>query len=106
MYGVSNGSEFGKALFSAIVKVDLVTGEEFYWSIPNTACGEPIFVREPAGVAEDAGVLLIIVLNAAEKRSFLAVVDAQTMTERARATVPQPVSLTFHGKYIPDGAQA
>lgn len=62
--------------------------------------GEPIFVEDPEGDVEDAGVILTVALDTAAKNSFLAVIDAKTMTEVARATVPQPVPFGFHGAYV------
>lgn len=97
-YGVS--SQQGDFAFNSLVKTDATTGKYTIWSVPNTACGEPIFVPKPGSNVEDEGVLLSVVLDAEEKRSFMAVIDAQTMTEVARATVPQPVPLGFHGRYM------
>ena len=100
IYGVSQNPDFGDHLFNALVKIDISTGEEIYWAIPQLVCGEPIFVKDPDGDTEDAGSLLSVVLDATAKKSFLAVIDARSMKEVARATVPQPVPLGFHGKHI------
>ena len=48
---------------------------------------------------EDAGVILSVVLDAANERSFLAVLDAATMEELARAEAPTRLPFGFHGQF-------
>lgn len=98
-YGISNLVDESVA-FSSIVKMDVVTGEKMLWTPADASCGEPIFVPKPGGEEEDEGVLLSVVLDAAEEKSFLAVIDAQTMTEIARASVPRALPLAFHGQFM------
>lgn len=43
-----------------------------------------------------------MVLTAAAGHSFLFVLDAPPLAERARATLPHPIPLGFHGNQIPD----
>ena len=59
-------------------------------------------MARPGGSAEDDGVLLSIVLDTAEERSFLLVLDAATLEERARAAVPHHIPFGFHGNHFPD----
>jgi len=82
--------------------------------------GEPVFVPRPRGAArreagswregpesgrpdaevpEDDGVLLSVVLDAANATSFLLVLDAATLEEVGRATVPHALPLGFHGEF-------
>lgn len=98
-YGISNAVASGVA-FNSLVKVDVVSGEKLVWTPRDAACGEPMFVPKPGGEAEDDGVLLSVVLDAEEERSFLAVIDAQSMTEISRASVPRAVPIGFHGQYM------
>src|SRR3954453_5458450 len=62
--------------------------------------GEPVFVREPGTDAEDAGVVLSVVLDANAGRSFLLVLDAGTFDEVARAEAPHHIPFGFHGQYF------
>ena len=64
--------------------------------------GEPVFVARPGGSAEDDGVLLSIVLDTARERSFLLILDAASLEERARAAVPHHIPFGFHGNHFPD----
>ncbi len=100
-YGISDsGLEAPAPLFNSLVKVDVESGDTLYYTPTDGACGEPIFVADPEGTEEDDGVLLSVVLDKAEEKSFMAVVDARTMREIARATVPQVVPFGFHGQYM------
>jgi carotenoid cleavage dioxygenase-like enzyme len=62
--------------------------------------GEPVFVARPGATAEDDGVLLTVGSAVNEERSCMAVLDAATLQVRARAEVPLPVPLGFHGSFF------
>lgn len=98
VYGVSEAGD-NSSVFSEIAKLDVTTGMRKSWSVDNGIVGEPIFVPDPAGNDEDDGMLLIVVLDAVTQRSSMVVVNAKTLTEVARASVPQAVPLGFHGKF-------
>lgn len=95
-YGISNT---GGMPFSEVGKFDVVERKRTVWSVPDSVVGEPIFVPNPDGVDEDDGALLVVVLDAKSRASFLVVLDARSMKEVARATVPQVVPLGFHGRF-------
>jgi carotenoid cleavage dioxygenase-like enzyme len=57
-------------------------------------------VGRPGRAAEDDGVLLSVVLDAEQGNSFLLVLDARSLEELARATVPQPILFGYHGEYF------
>jgi len=57
-------------------------------------------VPRPEAGAEDDGVLLSLVLDAAAGRSFLLVLDARDLSELARASAPHPVPFGFHGEFF------
>jgi carotenoid cleavage dioxygenase-like enzyme len=82
------------------VKVDVSDGSRLEWRAEGCYPGEPIFVREPGAEAEDGGVILSVVLDAAAERSFLLVLDAGTMAELARAEAPHHIPFGFHGQYL------
>ena len=83
-----------------IVKLDVATGEHRSWDERLCFPGEPVFVAAPGGRAEDDGVLLSVVLDAARGTSFLLVLDARTLSERARASVPHHIPFGFHGIHV------
>ena len=87
--------------YDRLTKLDVRTDEARVWSEPDTFPGEPIFVPAPDRTEEDAGVLLSVVLSGSKERSFLLVLDAQTMTEQARAWLPVAVPHGFHGLFEP-----
>ncbi|RWN59082.1 carotenoid oxygenase family protein [Mesorhizobium sp.] len=70
------------------------------WTESGCYPGEPVFVARPAGGEEDDGVLLSVVLDAGAGTSFLLVLDAATLAELARASVPHHVPFGFHGNYF------
>mmetsp|Transcript_14884 Transcript_14884/g.25825 ORF Transcript_14884/g.25825 Transcript_14884/m.25825 type:complete len:96 (+) Transcript_14884:7-294(+) len=91
------------ALNDRIVKIDCETKIASYWFEPYQYPGEPTFVPNPsAGQGdEDDGVLLVVVYDGLQKKSYLLVLDAKTMTEQARMYTPHPITLGFHGGFHP-----
>ena len=87
------------SFMDGIVKFDNITRTSIFWEEEGHTPGEPIFVADPEGEAEDDGVLLTVVLDGYVERSYLLVLRAQDLTELGRAEVPGPVSLGFHGAY-------
>lgn len=67
--------------------------------------GEPVFVPKPGAAAEDEGLLLTTVLDGQEKRGYLLVLDAKTMTEVATASLDagEHLPYTQHGRWFDDG---
>jgi beta,beta-carotene 9',10'-dioxygenase len=57
-------------------------------------------MARPAGVEEDDGVLLSVVLDIGARSSFLLVLDAATLGELARASAPHHIPFGFHGNYF------
>ncbi len=62
--------------------------------------GEPLFVPSPKAATEDSGVILSAVMSA-QGTSFMLVLDAATMRELGRATLPYTIPWRFHGAFIP-----
>jgi beta,beta-carotene 9',10'-dioxygenase len=90
----------GPGWIDRLVKVDVRAGARREWSAPGCYPGEPIFVRRPGDEAEDGGVVLSVVLDAAAGRSFLLVLDAPSFEELARAPAPHHIPFGFHGDYV------
>ena len=83
----------------SIVAADVEDGTTREWSEPDRWPGEPVFVAEPGSDAEDAGVLLSIVLDGERGNSFLLVLDASDLDELARVEVPHHIPFGFHGQF-------
>jgi carotenoid cleavage dioxygenase-like enzyme len=91
-----------RGFYDQLVKVDLRSGASTTWWAPGCYPGEGVFVGRPGRVAEDDGVVLSVVLDAARGTSFLLVLDAATLAEIARAELPHPVLLGYHGQFYDD----
>ena len=98
-------------LSDSLVKVDTATRDVLIWSGPKGHTpGEAIFVGRPrtAGAAgddegapaEDDGVLLSVVLDGANRTSYLLCLDAVTMSELGRAECEFAVALGLHGQHV------
>ncbi|QCJ45917.1 carotenoid oxygenase family protein [Haloprofundus sp. MHR1] len=117
VYGVGTAERSPEGYADRIVKIDLGERDGQFrasrtWTEPNVYPGEPLFVPrvspETDGdgeetVAEDDGALLSVVLDADAERSFLLILDAATMTERARAVFDAPIPFDFHGQFYRSG---
>jgi len=102
VYGIS----VDDAATVSIVKIDTELRRTRSWTQPGQYPGEPVFVPEPGGEEEDAGVLLSVVLDTAEGQSALVVLDARDLSELARARVPHHVPFHFHGEYFADSGRS
>jgi carotenoid cleavage dioxygenase-like enzyme len=107
-YGRCNGRPYryawgvgtdGAGFFDRIVRADLDDRSCLAWSEPDCWPGEPVFVARPGVRGEGEGVLLSVVLDGAAGTSFLLVLDAATLSEVGRATVPHHIPFGFHGQY-------
>ena len=87
------------SLPTAIAKVRPETTETHRWSRSGVHPGEPLFVPDPDGDAEDGGVLLSLALDSHAERSVLFCLDAATLTERGRAVLPHRLPAGFHGQF-------
>lgn len=100
VYGV--GVRAGRGFYDQLVKIDLASRETVTWHEPDHYPGEGVFVGRPGREAEDDGVVLSVVLDAARGTSFLLVLDAASFTEVARAELPHPVLHGYHGQFYGD----
>ena len=87
------------SFMDGIVKFDNITQQSIFWEVEGHTPGEPIFVADPEGTAEDDGVLLTVVLDGFVERSYLLVLDARDLRELGRAEMKGPMSFGFHGAY-------
>ncbi|WP_264555549.1 carotenoid oxygenase family protein [Halocatena marina] len=98
VYGVGINRDAPEEFLDRLVKVD-INGSTKTWHEPSTHPGEPVFVSAPDATREDQGVILSVVLDSVDDRSFLLVLDAESFKERARATVEHPIPNGFHGQF-------
>lgn len=98
VYGIStyDANNFANRL----VKVDISQRTSKSWSEEGCYPGEPVFVTAPNATKEDEGVILSVVLDAPNHKSFLLVLDAGTFEEIARAEVSHHIPFGFHGQYF------
>ncbi|SEQ02380.1 carotenoid oxygenase family protein [Microlunatus flavus] len=99
VYGVGTPESLTTTFSDRLVKVDVEDGRSRTWAQPGCWPGEPVLVRDPTSAAEDAGVVLSVVLDSRRRRSFLLALDAGTFREVARAEVPDVLPLGFHGQW-------
>jgi carotenoid cleavage dioxygenase-like enzyme len=88
----------GSSLPTQLAKID-TRGGATTWAQQGSFPGEPVFVPAPDPDTEDDGVVLSVVLDADAGRSFLLVLDATDLGERARAPLPHRLPYGFHGQF-------
>jgi carotenoid cleavage dioxygenase-like enzyme len=98
-YRYAWGVGFGGGWIDRIVKADVVERRSITWSEEGCFPGEPVFVASPGAEPEDEGALLSVVFDGRKGNSFLLVLDAASLEERARAEVPHHIPFGFHGQF-------
>ncbi len=96
----------GDAVFATeLLKYDLQNGGRTSHDFgPGRKPGEGVFVADPDGTEEDAGWVMTYVHDAATDTSDLVIVDAQSFSGPAVATVhlPRRIPFGFHGSFVPE----
>lgn len=87
------------SFMDGIVKFDNVTKKGVIWEKEAHTPGEPIFVADPEGKAEDDGTLLSVVLDGTTGKSYMLCLDAKDLSEKGRAEMEGPMSFGFHGTH-------
>lgn len=82
-----------------IYKIDIKTGENLSWEEPGVLPGEPVFVSNPKGQAEDDGVIVTIILDLGKQNTFLLILDAKNFKEIGRAYAPFTIPIGLHGQF-------
>ncbi|KAF9425853.1 hypothetical protein BGZ94_007163 [Podila epigama] len=96
-WGVGFSEDSVGDMWDCIKKLN-VKGEEapIVWSQQNCYPSEAVFVPPPVfDQNEDAGVVISVVYDATADKSFIIVLDAKDLTEKARAILPEVVPLSF-----------
>lgn len=83
-----------------LVKFDLHSKRHDTWHCKGCYPTEAIFIPKPNAPNEDDGIILSVILDAAQEKSFLLILDAKNMKELARAYVPHHVPFTVHSKFF------
>ncbi|GMU19325.1 MAG: 15,15' beta carotene dioxygenase [Candidatus Babeliales bacterium] len=96
MYATSNEHGFAQHIF----KLGLYDKHHQQWHEINSYPTEAIFVPRPGSTQEDDGAIISLVLDAAEKKSFLLILDAKNLKELARAYMPHAIPFTVHSKFF------
>lgn len=99
--GAAHGDR-GNAPLQALIKRDMQTGEEQFWSAaPRGFSGEPLFVARPGGQQEDEGWVLLWLYNAERDRTELAIFNAQDITTGpiAKLNLKHRVPYGLHGSF-------
>jgi len=94
---------FSKTDFSnSICKVDTKSKQTSFWKDSSYSFpGEPIFVPNPNGVAEDDGVLISAVTDTRDEASdFVVILDAKSMKELGRAKFKSHIPQALHGLFL------
>ncbi|KAF9987209.1 hypothetical protein BGZ75_000927 [Mortierella antarctica] len=96
-WGVGLTEQGPGEMYDCIMKVH-VNGdaEPIVWTQKNCYPSEAVFVPPPVfDQGEDAGVVVSVVYDAEANFSFVLVLDAKDLTEKARAILPEIVPLSF-----------
>ncbi|KAF2466346.1 beta carotene dioxygenase [Lindgomyces ingoldianus] len=102
-YGVAD--RLKSSFMDGLVKFDSNTQTAVFWETEAHTPGEPIFVGDPEGKEEDNGVLLSVVLDGVNGKSYLLCLDARTMKEKGRAEMEGPMAFGFHGAFKGNGVK-
>jgi carotenoid cleavage dioxygenase len=88
--------------FDAVTKVDFTNGASTTHRYGDKAvAGEAVFAPDPDGRDEDSGWLCNYVTDRTTMTTDFVVLDAQTLDEVARVSLPQRVPYGFHGNWLP-----
>ena len=84
----------------SLIKVDTTTQDIKVWTpSANSLPCEPIFVPAPDAKGEDDGVLLTVAMDSQTRSSALVAINATTMEELGRASMPITMGYGFHGAW-------
>lgn len=98
VYGCSKKSE--DDFITQLIKLNVENGEHLVWREENCYVSEPVFVAHPEEKAEDAGLILSIIIDTQKKSSYLLILDAMSFTELTRVILPHSMPFGFHGQFI------
>ncbi|KAF9436117.1 hypothetical protein BGZ76_004768 [Entomortierella beljakovae] len=103
-WGVGLSEQGDGDMYDCIMKLHVKGDTEpTVWSQKNCYPSEAVFVPVPVlHQEEDSGVVISVVYDAEANSSFVLVLDAKDLTEKARAVLPEIVPLSFtNGCFTP-----
>ena len=100
VYGVSIHPQHPRGFYNSLVKINSRTGASTYWYQEGCYPGEPLFIPKPSSRNDEDGLVISVVLDTVNQNSFLLLLDATTLQEVGRATVPEPILYGFHGEFF------
>jgi carotenoid cleavage dioxygenase len=101
-FGYTPGSSAGPDLLDTLVKYDVEAGTSTSHGFgPGQRIGEFVFEANSPDAAEDDGVVMGFVHDAASDTSRLVIHDAATLEEMAVVQLPCRVPDGFHGNWVP-----
>jgi carotenoid cleavage dioxygenase-like enzyme len=100
VYGCGVNAEKDKEFYNQIVKIDVSKGSCTSWYKEGHYPGEPVLVPSPNATLEDDGVLLSVVLDTHSNTSYLLVLNAATLEQIAKASLPHSILFGYHGTFI------
>ena len=87
-----------------LIKKDVcnATAPVLAWKVANHFPAEAVFVPRPGGAEEDDGMLLTVVWDGDEEKTYLALIDPATMeTHAALYCEGHAMSFGIHGRFFP-----
>jgi len=91
---------------TALVKKNVCDStKDKVWYKENHYSSEMHFLPNPAGRAEDDGVLITIVFDGEKEQSYFLLMDAKTMTPINKAYLPHNIPWSAHGMWFPEAQQ-
>ena len=100
VYGCGVNDSHDREFYNQLVKIDLSNGTCNRWHKQGHYPGEPLLVLAPDSSAEDEGLLLSVVLDTYSNTSYLLVLNAATLEQVAKATLPHSILFGYHGTFI------
>ena len=90
----------GNAPLQAIKKINLINGEECFWSAaPRGFVSEPIMVPNPDSEIEDEGWIFVLAWNGERRETDLVILQANNLDETAVINLPLPIPYGLHGSW-------
>lgn len=101
VYGIALKSDHLHLSNITVVKKDVCrSNRDQVWDVPYHYPVEAWFVPTPGGHEEDDGILMTPVLDGPNRKSYLAIIDAKTMTTVNSAILPTVVPFSLHGRFF------
>jgi len=101
-FHVSRPGETERAgIFEAVARYDISTGARIVHAFPaGHFGGEPVFVPNPDGTAEDDGFVFTFVHDTAQDCGSLVILDAYDLKDVASVRLPRRVPAGLHGSWF------